>query len=67
MNRVNLTNDQIAVVMQGLELLIGKFNTEAEEAQAGLTATADQVLAEDLLDYLEERFSHLSSNRAAHS
>lgn len=67
MNRVNLTNPQLQAVMQGLELLIGKFNTEAEESQSGLTATADQVLAEDLLDYLEERFGHLSTNRAAHS
>ena len=64
MNRLQLTNDQIRVVSHALETLIAQYNTEAEESETGLVPTADQVTAEDLLDWLEERYGHLANKSA---
>lgn len=52
MRRLSLTEDQLRVVMAALEDFISEEQISANEQ--GLEATADQEIAEAILDAIEE-------------
>lgn len=52
MRRLSLTEDQLRVVMAALEDFISEEQISANEQ--GLDATADQEIAEAILDAIEE-------------
>lgn len=52
MRRLSLTEDQLRVVMAALEDFISEEQISANEQ--GLDATADQEIAEAILDTIEE-------------
>lgn len=58
MKRLNFTDDQFRVVLRALETFVKQEQILADEQ--GMDTTADQEVAEDLLDAIEEGVSPLA-------